>query len=90
MAKDVNESLYLAEVKLLTTYCRPCLDDKMKDKIMLFLLKKTLYDNATTLGLTDDADRYYNEMLNLLDLRTGNCTINNCNDCKDGYCKLCK
>lgn len=87
---EVNESLYFAEVKLLTTHCHNCLDSKMKDKLMLFLLKKTLYDNATTLGLTDDATTYYNEMLNLLDMRTCNCNINDCNNCKDGYCKLCK
>ncbi len=45
---------------------------------MMFLFKKTLYDNATTLNLADDAEQYYNEMLNLLDMRTCNCTIDGC------------
>lgn len=85
-----KESLYYAEVKLLTTYCCNCLDNKMKDKILMFLLKETLYDNATELGLTDDADRYYDEMLNLLDLKTCNCTINDYKNCENGYCQLCK
>ena len=85
---EMNESLYYAEIKLLTTYCHNCLDNKMKDKIMMF--KKTLYDNATTLNLADDAEQYYNEMLNLLDMRTCNCTIDDCKNCKDGYCELCK
>ena len=57
---------------------------------MMFLLKKTLYDNAVALNFTDDAEQYYNEMLNLLDMRTCNCTINDCKNCKDGYCELCK
>lgn len=87
---EANESLYYAEVKLLTTYCHNCLDNKMKDKIMMFLLKKTLYDNAVALNFTDDAEQYYNEMLNLLDMRTCNCTINDCKNCKDGHCELCK
>lgn len=55
---EMNESLYYAEIKLLTTYCHNCLDNKMKDKIMMFLFKKTLYDNATTLNLADDAEQY--------------------------------
>lgn len=87
---EMNESLYYAEIKLLTTYCHNCLDNKMKDKIMMFLFKKTLYDSATTLNLADDAEQYYNEMLNLLDMRTCNCTIDDCKNCKDGYCELCK
>lgn len=87
---EVTESLYYAEVKLLSKYCNTCLDNKMKDKIMLFLLKKTLYDNATTLGITEDADRYYVELLNLLDMKTCNCDISSCKTCKDGYCELCK
>ena len=87
---EMNESLYYAEIKLLTTYCHNCLDNKMKDTIMMFLFKKTLYDNATTLNLADDAEQYYNEMLNLLDMRTCNCTIDDCKNCKDGYCELCK
>lgn len=87
---EKKESLYFAEVKLLTKYCHTCLDNKMKDKIMLFLLKKTLYENATELGLTDDADKYYTEMLNLLDMRTCSCTIDNCKTCENGYCELCK
>lgn len=87
---EINESLYYAEVKLLTKYCHNCLDNKMKDKIMMFLFKKTLYDNAVELELTDDAQQYYIEMLNLLGMRTCNCTINDCNTCKDGYCELCK
>ena len=48
----MEESLYLAEVKLLTRYCHNCLDNKMKERIMMFLFKKELYDNATKLGLT--------------------------------------
>lgn len=88
--EELNESLYLAEVKLLTTYCKTCLDGRMKDKIMLFLLKNTLYENAKALGFTGDADRYYDEMLNLLDLKTCNCNINDCKDCKNGCCELCK
>ena len=89
---EVNESLYYAEVKLLTTYCRNCLDNKMKEKIMMFLFKKTLYDNAIELGLTDDADLYYKEMLNILDMRTCNCNIlcNKCNNCANGSCSICK
>ena len=87
---EMNESLYYAEIKLLTTYCHNCLDNKINDKIMMFLFKKTHYDNATTLNLADDAEQYYNEMLNLLDMRTCNCTIDDCKNCKDGYCELCK
>ena len=73
---DINDSLYYAEVKLLTKYCHNCLDNKMKDKIMMFLFKKTLYENAIALDFTD--------------MRTCNCTINDCKNCKDGYCELCK
>lgn len=87
---NIIESLYYAEIKLLTKYCHNCLDNKMKDKLIMFLFKKTLYDNATTLGLTEDANRYYNEMLNLLDLRTCECSVSDCKNCKDGYCELCK
>ena len=65
---EMNESLYYAEIKLLTTYCHNCLDNKMKDKIMMFLFKKTLYDNATTLGLTEDAEQCYNYMYSYLEL----------------------
>ena len=72
------------------SYSIVIIDNKMKDKIMMFLFKKTLYDNATTLNLADDAEQYYNEMLNLLDMRTCNCTIDDCKNCKDGYCELCK
>lgn len=87
---EVTESLYYAEVKLLTKYCHHCLDKKMKDKIMLFLLKKTLYDNAVELELEDDAEQYLTELFNLLDLRRcdcepGSCT---CKCCNDGYCEL--
>ena len=32
----------------------------------------------------------YNEMLNILDMKTCNCTIDDCKNCKDGYCELCK
>ena len=56
----------------------------------MFLLKKTLYDNAVELQLEDDAKQYFNEMMNILDLRTCNCTINDCKNCTDGYCRLCK
>ena len=86
---EMNESLCYAEIKLLTTYCHNCLDNKMKDKIMMFLFKKTLYDNATTLGLTEDAEQYYDEMLSLLDMTTCNCNINT-KTCENGYCQLCK
>lgn len=87
---EVTESLYYAEIKLLTRYCHNCLDGRMKDKIMMFLLKKTLYDNAVALSFTEDADRYYSEMLNILDLKTCNCTIDDCKNCENGYCELCK
>ena len=56
---------------------------------MMFLFKKTLYDNATTLGLTEDAEQYYDEMLSLLDMTTCNCNINT-KTCENGYCQLCK
>ena len=55
----------------------------------MFLFKKTLYDNATTLGLTEDAEQYYDEMLSLLDMNTCNCNINT-KTCENGYCQLCK
>lgn len=87
---ELNESLYYAELKLLTTYCHNCLDNKMKDKIIMFLLKKTLFDNATALGLEEDAKQYYDEMMNILDMKTCNCTINDCKSCKNGCCQLCK
>lgn len=86
---EMNDSLYYAEVKLLKKYCNNCLDNKMKDKIMLFLLKKTLYENAIELGLTEDANQYYDEMLNLLDMKTCNCTNTN-NNCENGVCRICK
>ena len=44
----------------------------------------------STMNLADDAEQYYNEMLNLLDMRTCNCTIDDCKNCKDRYCELCK
>ena len=53
-------------------------------------VRDLLYDNAITLQLEDDAKQYFDEMMNLLDLKTCNCTINDCNNCKDGYCRLCK
>lgn len=88
----MEESLYYAEVKLLTTYCQNCLDNKMKEKITMFLLKKTLYENALALNLAEDAEMYHKEMLNLLDLRTCNCNIecNTCNNCQNGSCTICK
>lgn len=86
----MEESLYYAEIKLLTTYCQNCLDNKMKDKLMMFLFKKTLYDNAVELGFTEDAEKYYNEMLNLLDMKTCNCNINTKNACENGTCSICK
>ena len=72
---EINESLYYAEIKLLKSYCSNCLDNNMKELIMMFLFKKTLYDNATALGLTEDADLYYKEMLNMLNLRKCDCNI---------------
>lgn len=84
----MEESLYFAEVKLLKTYCQNCLDNKMKEKIMIFLLKKTLWDNAIELGFTEDADKYYNEMLLLLNMKSCNPIIN-CKNCENGYCSLC-
>lgn len=86
----MEESLYYAEVKLLTTYCNSCLDNKMKDKLTMFLFKHMLWDNATKLGFTEDAEMYYNEMLNLLDMRTCKCSINNKNCCENGTCSICK
>lgn len=86
---NTTESLYYAEIKLLSTYCLNCLDSRMKDKIMMFLLKKTLYDNAIELGLEDDAKQYESELMNLLDLKTCNCSVENYKTCKDGYCELC-
>lgn len=83
----MDESLYYAELKLLTTYCKPCLDNKMKDKLLLYLFKQTLYNRATELGLEEDAEQYYNEMLNLLDMRKCECSINN--KCENGYCSIC-
>ena len=88
--EEITDSLYYAEVKLLTIYCRNCLDNKMKDKIMMFLFKKTLYDNAISLGLQEDADMYYNELINLLDMKTCSCDIINNKCCENGYCQLCK
>lgn len=88
--KELNESLYYAEVQLLTKYCRNCLDDKMKDKIMMFLFKNTLYDNAIELGFTEDADQYYTELMNLLDMRTCDCSVNDSKSCANGYCELCR
>lgn len=89
---EINESLYYAEVKLLRNYCSNCLDNKMKELIMMFLFKKILYDNATELGLTEDADLYYKEMLNMLNLRKCDCNImcNSCNKCGNGTCTICK
>lgn len=88
----MDETLYYAEVKLLTRYCRPCLDNKMKERIIIFLFKKILYDNATVLNLTEDADMYYKEMLNLLDVRDCGCNIkcNTCKTCNNGTCAICK
>ena len=59
---------------------------------MMFLFKKTLYDNATELGLTEDADLYYKEMLNMLNLRKCDCNImcNCCYKCGNGTCTICK
>lgn len=57
---------------------------------MMFLFKKTLYDNAVTLGLTEDSEMYLSELYNLLDMKTCACDINNCKDCENGYCQLCK
>ena len=47
---------------------------------------------AKKLGLTEDADMYYKEMLNLLGMRTCNCTINcnTCKNCSNGSCTICK
>ena len=84
----MEESLYYAEIKLLTQYCQACLDNKMKQKIMMFLLKHTLWQNATNLGFTEDAEKYYAEMLILLDMKT--CDKKpNCKNCQNGYCALC-
>lgn len=87
---ELTNSLYYAELKLLTSYCNTCLDGRMKDKLMLFLFKKTLYENAIELDLQEDAAKYYDEILNLLDMKTCNCNINNCKCCENGYCQLCK
>lgn len=86
---DVSESLYFAELKLLRTYCHNCLDNKMKDKLIMFLFKKVLYDNAVSLNLVNDANIYLSELYNLLDMKTCNCSINN-KTCENGYCELCK
>lgn len=84
----MEESLYYAEIKLLMKYCQPCLDNKVKETLMMFLFKKTLYDNATTLGFDDDAEKYYNEMLALLNLRGCNKKIE-CKKCENGQCSIC-
>lgn len=84
----MEESLYYAEIKLLTFYCQACLDKKMKQKLMMFLMKHTLWRNALDLGFTADAEKYYNEMLILLDMKTCDAKPN-CKNCQDGYCALC-
>ena len=42
--------------------------------------------------LTEDADLYYKEMLNMLNLRKCDCNImcNSCNKCGNGTCTICK
>lgn len=77
----MEESLYYAQIKLLMTYCRTCLDNKMKEKLMMFLFKYTLWETATELGFTDDAEQYYNELLLLLGLK--GCS-------SDMLCKTCE
>lgn len=81
----MEESLYYAEIKLLTTYCQACLDNKMKQKLMMFLMKYTLWQNAISLGFEEDAEKYYSEMLVLLDMKSCNRKPN----CENGYCALC-
>lgn len=84
----MNESLYFAQIKLLTTYCQSCLDNKMKQKLMMFLFKYTLWQNATDLGFEEDAEKYYNELLILLNMKT--CDVKcECKPCANGYCELC-
>lgn len=84
----MEESLYYAQIKLLTTYCQACLDNKMKQKIMMFLLKDTLRKNAIALGFTEDAERFNNELLTLLNMKSCNCSPA-CKTCTNGYCELC-
>lgn len=84
----MEESLYYAEIKLLTTYCQNCLDNKMKEKLMMFLFKRVLWQNAVSLGFEEDAERYYNEMLLLLNMTSCGVKLN-CNNCANGYCSLC-
>lgn len=69
-----KETLYNAEVKLLTTYCHNCLDNKMRNKIIMFLFKMTLLENAEELGLPKDVARYQQDILRLLGLGCSNCT----------------
>lgn len=84
----MEESLYYAQIKLLMTYCQTCLDKKMKEKLMMFLFKKTLFDNALLLGFTDDAEQYYNEMLLLLEMKGCSNEII-CKKCEYGKCTIC-
>ena len=94
-----KETLYNAEVQLLRKYCHNCLDNKTKDKLVMFLFKMMLLENAEELGLSEDAKKYEIEILSLLNL-TPNCcntcgtaAVNkiNCNTCcENGYCAICK
>lgn len=83
----MEESLYYAEIKLLTKYCQHCLDNKTKQRLMMFLFKKTLWENALALGYEEDADQYYKEMLRLLNV--ANCNDKPIDNCEYGYCALC-
>lgn len=66
----MDESIYYAEIKLLNKYCSTFPNETLKKRIIMYLFKKMLYDNATELELTDDASIYYTEMLNILNMVT--------------------
>lgn len=86
----MDEDIYYAKLKFLTTYCSSCLDSCMKDKLMMLLFKESLYYTAIKLGFDEDAEKYKTEILNLLNLRTCDCTTTGCKNCSNGYCELCE
>lgn len=91
-----DKELYYKQVELLTNPCSTCLSKHNKERIMLFLLKKELFDYALEHNM-DERIFYYIDIARMLDIdfkysskfTDNSVLINNKCKCCENCCSLC-
>lgn len=76
-----KKELYYRQIELLTNNCNMCLDKENKDRIALFILKKSLMDYALENDLLDDAIDFYIDLARMLSIDLKHNSQINCTSC---------